>query len=120
TVPVDMVGGSPGTLAASQVVLQFPITRTTSLPAALAGSAGYAGTPAGAATQFTISKIVGGSTTTNLGTINWAAGARQPTFTFSSAQTLNATDVLIVTAAASADANLANATFTLRGTASAA
>ncbi|QBQ74668.1 tail collar [Burkholderia phage BcepSauron] len=114
----DIAGGVSGTMTASQIVLQMPITRAVTLPAGLTGSSGYAQTGAAAATTFNIQRIPAGSTTaTTVGTINWAVGANRPTFTMASALNLAAGDTLLVVGPLAADTALASAAFTLKGSA---
>lgn len=100
--------GKPG---AGQVVQRFIFATPVSFPAGLGGSYGAAGTTAAAAASFAIAK-----NGTNVGTMAWAAGATDATFTMSAATTFAGGDVLTVTAPATQDATLADLAWTLAGT----
>jgi hypothetical protein len=109
------IAGIPG---ASQIVGQFVAVRTMNFASNFVGSAGFATASATASTTFTINRIRSGATTA-IGTVVYAASGTAPTFTTtgSATQQLIAGDVLQAVAPATADATLANATFTLLATA---
>jgi hypothetical protein len=108
----DVPGGSPGVLTASQIILQHVAVRTITFQVNLAGSQGTATATATAAAVFTIA--VNGTT---VGTMSFAAGSAVPTFTTTGGTTfvVNAGQVMKVTAPGTADATLANVSFTLLG-----
>lgn len=106
----DIAGGTNGAPSASAIIATFDAPRAFTLPAGLTGSRAVAGTAATASTTFTIKK--NGS---SIGSIVWGAAATVATFTFASAVSFAAGDVLTVTAPASPDATLANIGFTLVG-----
>jgi hypothetical protein len=109
------IAGIPG---ASQIVGQFVAVRTMNFASNFVGSAGFATASATASTTFTINRIRSGATTA-IGTVVYAASGTAPTFTTtgSATQQLIAGDILQAVAPATADATLANATFTLLATA---
>jgi hypothetical protein len=107
--PIDVGFFFGGTPTASQTV-KFIATRAFTLPAALAGSQGHAGTATTAQADFDIRKN-GGS----IGTASFAASSSAATFTFASAVSFAAGDRLEVTAPASSDATLADVAVTLTG-----
>lgn len=110
-IPYDLAGGFAGVQSvASQLALQFISTRALAFPVSLTGSQAIAGTAATASTTFTVS--VNG---TNVGTINWAAGATVGTFTAATAFSVAAGQVVKVTGPATPDTTLANVSFTLNG-----
>ena len=101
------IAGSP---SASQIVFERIFAITVMLPAGLTGSLGKAGTAATASTTFNIQK-----NGTTVGTMVFGASATVPSFTFTSAVTFNAGDVLSIVAPASPDATLANIAWVLLG-----
>jgi len=100
--------GSPG---AGQVIDRYIFATPVTFRAGLSGSYGTAGTAATAAANFTIAK--NGST---VGTIAFAAGATNASFTMAAATGFAGGDVLTIVAPASPDATLANLAWTLTGT----
>jgi hypothetical protein len=108
----DIPGGAPGTLAASQLILQHVAVRTITWNASFGSSHGYASVAATASTTFTIA--VNGTT---IGTMVFAASATTATFTLTGSTSITAGQVLTVTGPATPDATLANVTFTLLGVA---
>lgn len=110
SIPYDVSGGSAGTLTASQIILQFVAVRTTTFPAAFAGSKGTAGTSAASATTLNVA-----NNGTNLGTVHYASGSATPTFTLATALIMNVGDVLTVTGPATPDSALAFVSFTFLG-----
>jgi hypothetical protein len=111
----DVQAGASGTLTSNQILGQTPAVRTITLPANFAGSVGYAGVAATATAAISVSVWTSG-TTTNVGTISFAAGSNTATFTTSGAVTVNPGSVIIFTAPATADATLGNVSITLLGT----
>jgi len=101
------VSGSP---SASQVVYERIFAISVTLPVGLTGSLGKAATAATGSTTFTINK--NGSA---IGTMVFAAAATVPSFTFTSAVTFNAGDILTIVAPATPDATLANIAWVLLG-----
>lgn len=110
TIPYDISGGTAGLMLASQVIFSFVAVRTTTFPAAFAGSRGTAGTSAASAVTCPVT-----NNGTAVGTVHWASGSATPTFTLTSTLVMNAGDNLIVTAPASPDSALANTSFTFLG-----
>lgn len=108
--PYDIGTFCAGLPDSSELLLRFVATRAFTLPASLTGSQVKAATAATAAKDFDVQKN-GGS----IGTISFAASGATATFTFASAVTFSAGDVLAIIAPASADATLADISFTLAG-----
>jgi hypothetical protein len=109
--PYDLLMFSPGVPGNSALMARVVIPRIVTLPISLTGSYASATVAATAATTLTLAK--NGS---SIGTVNFALGATVGTFTFSSAVTTAAGDVLTVTNQATADATLANVSITLAAT----
>ena len=108
--PYDMACFAPGALTANQKLARVVVPRAVTLPSGLTGSYAKAGTAATASTTLTITQ-----NGTSIGSINFAAGAATGTFTFSSAVTTAAGDVLQIQAPATPDATLADVSVTLVG-----
>ena len=107
----DIAGYIPGSIPdGSLKVFIFVAPRTVNLPAGLSGSRAVAQTAATAASTFIIYK-----NTTNVGSMQWAAGATSGTFTMSSAQTLAAGDQLRIVGPVTGDSTLADISFTFAG-----
>jgi hypothetical protein len=100
--------GKPG---AAQIVQRYIFATPVTFPAGLAGSYGTAGAAATAAASFVLTK--NGS---NVGTMAWAAGATNATFTMGTATIFAGGDVLTVTAPGTPDTTLADLAWTLAGT----
>jgi len=100
-----------GTLTANAKVLNFVAVRSYSLPASLTGSYAKAGTTASGSSTLTITK-----NGTSIGSITFAASATNGTFSFTSAVTFSAGDLLVITAPGTADATLADLAINLLGT----
>lgn len=109
--PYDLVMFSPGAPTGNQLMARVLIPRIVLFPASLTGSYASANVAATAATTLTLAR-----NGTSIGTVNFAAGATAGTFTFSSAVTTAAGDVLTLTNQASADATLADISVSLAGT----
>lgn len=109
--PYDIGAFCAGKPTASEVLLRFVATRAFNLPASLTDSQVKAGTAATATTDFDLQK--NGS---SIGTVSFAASGTTATFTFASAVSFAAGDILAIIAPASADATLADISFTLAGT----
>lgn len=101
------VSGKP---SASEIVLRYVAVDPFTLPAALAGSKGDAGTAATAQTDFDVRK--GAS---SIGTVRFAASGTTATLIAATETAFSVGDVLSVVAPSSADATLANISITLRG-----
>lgn len=110
TQPYELHFAVTGHPSASQVIYRRLFAITVNLPPGLTGSLAKAGTAATGSTTFTIAK-----NGTAIGTLVFGAGATVPVVTFTAAVTLNAGDLLTVTAPASADATLADIAFVLLG-----
>lgn len=107
----DVMGGAAASITTSQLLVQHVAARTLNFLANFAGSQGYAGTAPTASATLTVA--VNGTT---VGTIVFAASSQTATFTTSSgAFTVTPGQVLTVTAPLTADATLANVSFTLLG-----
>jgi hypothetical protein len=109
--PYDLLMFFPGTPTGSQVMGRIIIPRAVSLPASLTGS--YSSSIAAATGSTTLTLAKNG---TSIGSVNFAAGATSATFTFASAVSLAAGDLLTLTNQATADATLANVSVSLVGT----
>ena len=110
TQPYELDKFIAGAPAASQIVYERIFAINITLPAGLTGSLGKAGNAATASTMFNIQK-----NGTTVGTMVFGASATVPSFTFTSAITFNAGDVLSVVAPATPDATLANIVLVLLG-----
>lgn len=109
--PYDIASFTPGKPDAGVKVCELKSVRAFKLPAGLTGSfATVAIAPTGSSAVFNISK--NGS---SIGSFTFAVGSTNATFSFATQQTLNAGDVLAVTAPASQNAALSDLTFTLAG-----
>jgi len=108
----DIPGGVAGTYTASQIVLEMVSVRTVTWSANFSSSQGFAGVAPTASATFTIQ--VNSST---IGTMVFAASATTATFTLTGTASITPGQVLTVLAPATADATLANVTFTLLGVA---
>lgn len=108
----DIAGGIPGTPTASQEVARFDIARSVLFPVSFGGS--YWNCDVAPAAQAVFSVGVNG---TEIGTIVFAAGATTATFTTVSAGStqVNAGSTLTITAPATADTALSQASGTLAG-----
>lgn len=93
-----------------ELLLRFNYVRAVTLPAALAGSRVTAGVAATAQTDFDV-KVNGAS----IGTIRFAASGTVATFLSFSATSIAVNDVLEIVAPGTADATLADISFTLAG-----
>ena len=111
SVPYDMLMFCPGAPANSADMSRLVMTRAVTLPASLTGSYASADTAATAATTLTITR-----NGTSIGSVNFAAASASGTFTFSSAVTTAAGDVLKLVNQATADTTLANISVSLVGT----
>lgn len=99
----------------SQVILVHVLTDTVVFPSGLGTCKGLAQTAATASTVFDIAKW-NGTSWSNVGTATFAAAGTVATFAMASGQTFNAGDALRITGPASADATIADVTFSVRGT----
>ena len=108
--PVDLITFYPGAPTASAKVMQAITPQATTFPASLTGSYAKAGTAATLSTTFSITQ-----NGTSIGSINFAASATTGTFTFSSAVTTSAGDVIAVVAPGTPDATLADVSVALVG-----
>jgi hypothetical protein len=105
-------GAAAGTPANGARVFHHLAGLAFTLPAGLAGSAALAKTAATAETDFDI--LIAG---VSAGTMRWAASATAATFVFASATDVTAGQEIEITAPATADATLADITWTIKGTA---
>lgn len=96
---------------ANTIFLTFVGTVSWSLPLNLTGSMARTSTTATGATSLLIKK-----NGTQIGTINFAAGATSGTFTFATATSFVAGDILTIVAPSTPDTTLANVGITLKGT----
>jgi hypothetical protein len=110
----DIAFSCPGLVPAG-VVFQFSTVHAFDLPASLTGSYAHAITAATAETVLTIYKKVPLGVPTVIGTLTFDAAADTGTFSFASAQSFAANDLLYFTLG-SADTTLANVSVTLHGT----
>lgn len=108
--PYDVGTFCVGAPANGELLLRFNYVRAVTLPASLTGSRVTAGVAATATTDFDV-KINGAS----IGTIRFAASGTVATFVGFSATSIAVNDVLEIVAPATADATLANISFTLAG-----
>jgi hypothetical protein len=99
-----------GLPAASEVLFEYLFVDAASFPAALTGSRAIAGTASTGTATFALAKNGSG-----IGSLVFTASATG-VFTFSTAQSFAAGDVLKITAPGSQDATLANISMTLLGT----
>jgi hypothetical protein len=110
TKPFDLGTFCAGVPDASEILMRYVFTRAVSFPASLTGSQVKAGTAATAQTDFVLAK--NGS---SIGTIRFAASGATATFVSVSATSFAAGDILSITAPGTADATLADISFTLAG-----
>ena len=101
------IAGKPG---ASEKLIRFKTPKAFTLPVALTGSQFVAEVAATASTTFTITK-----NGTSIGTLAFAASGTVPTITFATATAFVVGDVLGLNAPATADATLADISFTFAG-----
>lgn len=109
-VPYDLGLFIPGAPTISQIVLRFNVVRAFTLPVSLTGSLATAGGASTGTATFTIKQ-----NGTSIGTIVFTASATA-TFTFASAVTFAANDVITITAPGSVDATLSDISFNFKGT----
>lgn len=109
----DIAGGFVGKPTASGIGLNFIAVRAFTLPQNLTGSYAKAQTAATGTTTFTLKK--NGS---SIGTFEYAASGTTATFTFASAVSFAAGDILTVHAPGSQDTTLADLGIVLKGTVS--
>lgn len=109
--PAYISGSWTGMPGASQAIERFIFANSAIFPAGLGASYGTAGTAATAAASFAIAK--NGS---NVGTMDFAIGATNATFTMTTATSFGGGDVLTIVAPGTPDATLANLAWTLTGT----
>jgi hypothetical protein len=112
--PYDASGGAFGKPANNGVVFIFKVVRPFTLPASFSGSQCEALSSATASANFTVNKKSGG-VTTQIGVLNWAAGATACTVTSGTATTFAAGDLITIFGPATADATLADFSITLKG-----
>ncbi|CAJ2907292.1 Uncharacterised protein [Burkholderia pseudomallei] len=113
--PFDAISFYPGSPGASAVLLQAIVPQKVTFPAGLAGSYGYGGTAPTGSVTCNINRITGGTSSATVGTMSVAAGATSATFSFGSAVTFNAGDMIQVVAPSTADATWANVSVALVG-----
>lgn len=101
---------TPGTLGVGSTLIRHVVSQAFVLPVALNGSQASAATAAAAASTLSVRK-----NGTQIGTINFAAGASVGTFTLVAAIAFAAGDVLSVIAPSPADASLAGVSISLIG-----
>lgn len=107
--PYDIVGGIADQPFANETLLRMVVARLALyLPQTLAGSRANCSTPPRGATSLRIN--VNG---VSRGSINFAPGSKNATFTFPNAVVLNLGDILEVAGAATVDPTFAGPTFTL-------
>jgi len=111
TQPYDLLMFFPGAPAGNQVMGRIIVPRAITLPASLTGSYGSSIAAATGSTTLTLAK-----NGVSIGTVNFAAGASSATFTFASAVSFTAGDLLTLTNQATADTTLANMSLSLVGT----
>ncbi len=106
-----------GTLSTSQIIIRVPVSDDITFPINFSGSFATSSVAAASSASFVISKIVSG-TTTQIGTMSFAAGATIATFSTvgGTTKTLSAGEVVLITAPSSADSTLANVGFALVST----
>ncbi|MFP3554248.1 hypothetical protein SB861_26605 [Paraburkholderia sp. SIMBA_049] len=109
--PYDVPMFFPGIPANAQLMARIVVPRVVVFPSGLTGS--YASSVGAATASATLTLARNGS---NIGTVNFAAGATSGTFTFGSPVATAAGDVLTLTNQATADATLGNISVTLTGT----
>jgi hypothetical protein len=99
----------------SGAIVRVNFARAVQFPINLTGSNCKAKTAATASTTVTLNKISGG-TTTAIGTAVWAAAATTCTFTFSSAVSFAAGDIIEFSFPTTPDTTITNVSITLAGT----
>lgn len=109
--PFDLGIFFPGTMSNNQLLCRYVFTRDVDIPSGLTGSFAKAVSAATGASAIDIRK--NGS---SIGSFDFAASGTIATFTFASAQSFAAGDILSIHAPASADATLADVGFTFKCT----
>lgn len=109
--PYDLLMFFPGAPTANQVMGRVIMPRAITLPSSLTGSYGSSIAAATGSTTLTLAK--NGS---SIGSVNFAAGASSATFTFASAVSFAAGNVLTLTNQATPDTTLTNISVTLAAT----
>lgn len=107
--PYDFAFSIVGTTINGEKIV-MAVVRAATIPINATGSIATASVAATGSTVFTIKQ-----NGTQIGTITFAASATTGTFSFSSAVTFAAGDLLEIDAPATADATLANIAITLKG-----
>lgn len=109
--PMNIAVSITGLMVNAEIMLQYVFPYAASFPSGLTGSYAKANTAATASTTVTIKK-----NGASVGTLAWAASGTSGTFTFSTATSFAAGDVLQLVAPSTADATLADIGITLAGT----
>ena len=112
TAPIALVSYLPGVPAASAVVMKAIVPLAVTFPIGLSGS--YAKCDVAATASVTCPITQNG---TNVGSVNFAAGATTGTFTFSAAITTTPGDVIAVAAPSSPDSTFAGLSVALAASA---
>jgi hypothetical protein len=108
--PYDLGFFYPGEPGAGELIFKYKFSRDATLPASATGSDGDAGVAATASAAFDLRK-----SGVSVGTITWAIGAAEPTFTVASAVDFTGgTDTLEIVAPGSPDATLADISITFK------
>jgi hypothetical protein len=110
TTPYDLMTFLPGTFHDGELMLRLVFNRSVAFPAALAGSAGYAGVNATGTTALDLQK--NGSP---IGTITFTNAGASATFALSGGASFAAGDRLEIINANPADATLADISLALKG-----
>jgi hypothetical protein len=116
--PYIVAGFYPGVPGTSQLIFVHAFTDTVTFPSGLGDSKALGQTAATGSTVFDIAKW-NGSSWSNVGTATFGAAGTIASFAMASGQTFAPGEAMKITGPASADATLANVTFSIRGTRSA-
>lgn len=109
--PYDLASAILGKPAANAVVLRFVAVRGFTIPVGATGSLAKTSTVATATTTFVMAK-----NGVQFGTMSFAAGSANGSFTVATATTFSSGDVFTITAPATADSTFGDCEFTIAAT----
>jgi len=112
TANVSLSGYCPGQITPNQYILAAVTPQAITLPVGLAGSFAFCNPAPTYALQCPIVRVRGNASL-QIGTVNYAAGAYVGTFSFASAQTTQAGDIIAIVAPASQDPTFGGPSFGL-------
>lgn len=114
-VPYDAIAFIAGLPGAGALVLMHRFSRPVTFVEDVPYARAYCLTPATGATSFDVKRQIPGGALTTPGTVDFAIGANEGTFTWAADVTYNAGDVMLIYADSVQDATLADIAITLSG-----